>query len=516
MRDSVDDLEMDLGRLPEIKPAAASSPSPAQQLRRALRGKHVCPFCGTQRETDVGPCLHCSLEDTPTTRSATRTKLGPWYVLQSRNPSAPGMNFATLMVLVQKGRVTARSVVRGPTTGQFWRHAAKVKGVSREFGLCWNCGGDVAKNARACPSCKRLQEPPLNPDVLLEAAEFNGEDLAEAMWADNVPASSQMPGTPNGGVNGGGMNGGGMNGGGNPAMPPRVPAGGAPQQQQQQHPQQVDRLMSRGGVRREIPPNQMYAREQGVGGLPPRPQRGMLGDVAEGLPGGDFDLGHQQPALEMAVFQPHFGGRRDGGGTLGKVVKSIGVGLVLATVVLFAWAAFDPNIRPKFQNAYERIKASISGTTGSGSGETGSAARGASGFTIDPPEAPTGAGASGRMDHRVAVGPPQTPASQQPPAVKKANPAPPNASAPAAGTPGGNKPAASPKDANQNAPGTLSVEQARLKVWEHWRAGQTAQARGDHAGAVRAWEAIKALPVPAEDLPEGLDVQIAEAKRRAK
>src|SRR6266566_5403230 len=196
MRDSLDDLELDLGRLPEPRTATdapnSSSASPAQQIRRALRGKHVCPFCGTQRETDVGACLHCSLEDTPTTRSATRSKLGPWYVLQSRNPSAPGMNFATLMVLVQKGRVTARSVLRGPTTGQFWRHAAKVKGVSREFGLCWNCGGDVLKNARACAGCKRLQEPPLNPDVLLESAEFSGDELAEAMWSDETPNSSQM------------------------------------------------------------------------------------------------------------------------------------------------------------------------------------------------------------------------------------------------------------------------------------------------------------------------------------
>src|SRR5258706_9114181 len=222
MRDSLDDLEMDLGPLPDIR--NADSPHPphsAQQLRRALRGKHVCPFCGAQRETDVGACMHCSLEDTPTTRSATRGKLGPWYVLQSRNPSAPGMNFATLMVLVQKGRVTARSVLRGPTTGQFWRHAAKVKGVSREFGLCWNCGSDVAKNARACASCKRLQEPPLNPDVLLESAGFSGDELAEAMWSDET-TSSQM-------------------------------SASAAAHVQLPRPSPVDRLGPRGGGRREVP-----------------------------------------------------------------------------------------------------------------------------------------------------------------------------------------------------------------------------------------------------------------------
>jgi len=249
MRDSIDDLEMDLGRLPEIRNTDAPAQTAAQQIRKALRGKHVCPFCGTQRETDVGACLHCSLEDTPTTRSATRGKLGPWYVLQSRNPSAPGMNFATLMTLVQKGKVTARSVLRGPTTGQFWRHAAKVKGVSREFALCWNCGGDIAKNARACPSCKRLQEPPLNPDVLLENGEFSSEELAESMWADQTSESSQM------------------------AAAPAPRAASSP----------VDRLVARGGVRREVAPNQHdYAP---AGTLPGRPPRGILNDdEVENLP----------------------------------------------------------------------------------------------------------------------------------------------------------------------------------------------------------------------------------------
>src|SRR5688500_4994066 len=191
MRDSVEDLELNAGRFAQAKEPAESS-LPPTPLRRGHTSKHVCPFCGAQRETDVGACSNCSLEDSPTTRTATRSKLGPWYVLQSRNPSAPGMNFATLMLLVQKGRVTARSVVRGPTTAQFWRHAARVKGVSREFGLCWSCGGDVVRTARTCPGCKRLQEPPADPDVLLErGVEVNDDELTEAIWADQVPEVSR-------------------------------------------------------------------------------------------------------------------------------------------------------------------------------------------------------------------------------------------------------------------------------------------------------------------------------------
>src|SRR4051812_36397580 len=249
MRDSLEDLELDGARFSEMKSSdasyppstAASSPLPPQQLRRAISGRHVCPFCGAQRETDIGSCPNCSLEDSPTTRAATRSKLGPWYVLQSRNPSAPGMNFATLMVLVQKGRVTARSVVRGPTTGQFWRHAARVKGVSREFGLCWNCGGDVLKNARACGACKRNQEPPTDPDVLLEpGVEGNDEELAEAIWADHVPGGPVANEVPRANVS-------------RPAAAPfsSRPVERAPAAVDRSS---VDRLVARGGVRREVAP----------------------------------------------------------------------------------------------------------------------------------------------------------------------------------------------------------------------------------------------------------------------
>jgi len=148
--------------------------------------KGVCPFCGHVGErpaaappTDIvtsadgsaeAACAKCGLEDNPATRQATRVRVGPWFVLQSRNPAAPGMNFETLLSLIQKGRVTARSIVRGPTTHQLWRLAAKVKGVSREFGVCWGCAGEIVKTAKLCPHCKRLQEPPANPNVMMEGA----------------------------------------------------------------------------------------------------------------------------------------------------------------------------------------------------------------------------------------------------------------------------------------------------------------------------------------------------------
>ncbi|HVT89836.1 MAG TPA: hypothetical protein VHD56_13360 [Tepidisphaeraceae bacterium] len=152
----------------ETPPPQNVPPATAEQVRQALVGRHVCPYCGNQSAGAVEACPRCTMEDTPATRQATKARLGPWYVLQSRNPSAPGMKFATLLVLVRKGLVTPRAVLRGPTTYQLWRFAAHVRGVSREFGLCYSCGSSIIKTASFCPHCQRSQEPPADPDALLE------------------------------------------------------------------------------------------------------------------------------------------------------------------------------------------------------------------------------------------------------------------------------------------------------------------------------------------------------------
>ncbi len=155
----------------------------------------VCPFCGTINQNPSTSCRQCTLEDTTSTRQATRAKLGPWFVLQTRNPAAPGMNFATLMALVNKGRITPRSIVRGPTTQQMWRFGSQVKGLSRLFGVCWHCGGSVSKSAHVCVACKRLQDAPLNPDVLLEGTDPSGPRVSPAPPRGNAPTHATAQGT---------------------------------------------------------------------------------------------------------------------------------------------------------------------------------------------------------------------------------------------------------------------------------------------------------------------------------
>jgi hypothetical protein len=185
----------------------ATSPDAAQEIRDAIAGRHVCPFCGAVREDNSGACPRCSMENTSASRQATKARVGPWYVFQSRNPAAPGMKFDTLLGFVRKGRVKARSIVRGPTTHQLWRFAAHVKGISREFGICYSCGGAIERTASLCPHCNRLQEPPDNPDAFLEGQELEAPARPAArrelgptpLAAEDIvvpPLSQQRPTSP--------------------------------------------------------------------------------------------------------------------------------------------------------------------------------------------------------------------------------------------------------------------------------------------------------------------------------
>lgn len=177
----------------------ATDPTPSdvmtdrRQPSEEVVAQFVCPFCGTVSDNPHGPCRQCGMENSQATRAATRSKIGPWFVLQVRNPSAPGMSWSTLISLIERGRITPRSIVRGPTTGQLWRFAARVKGVSREFGTCWHCGDVVQRDARLCPSCKRLQQPPANPDAMLETDLYAPPVTPRTSESENTPPPLPAP-----------------------------------------------------------------------------------------------------------------------------------------------------------------------------------------------------------------------------------------------------------------------------------------------------------------------------------
>lgn len=124
-------------------------------------------------------------DDTPDSQPIKATA-GPWQMLDSEHPSMAGINFDTLRQWIADRRVTARSVVRGPTTAQMWKPAAKVKGLSREFGICYNCEARVNPTASVCPHCNRSQTLPFDPDTLLDS-----DNSPAPMPASDRPISNQ-------------------------------------------------------------------------------------------------------------------------------------------------------------------------------------------------------------------------------------------------------------------------------------------------------------------------------------
>jgi len=115
----------------------------------------ICPFCGGMT-ADTGRCEGCHARFDPLSRQASQNEMGPWYVRDDSMPFRPGCNYSTIKRLVESGGIQANSVVRGPSTRQFWMLAKHTPGVAPLLGMCHSCGGEVDPNAFACTHC---QEP---------------------------------------------------------------------------------------------------------------------------------------------------------------------------------------------------------------------------------------------------------------------------------------------------------------------------------------------------------------------
>jgi hypothetical protein len=173
-----------------------SDPDPASLPRSADAYADVqclCPHCGTFNAGVGKTCAHCDLPDNSETRSISGMRPGQWFVLDPHNPDAPEMEFQELQSLADCQMINSRSVVRGPGTGQLWRLASSIRGLSREFGVCYSCGGSIESDEIICPHCDRSQKPlassskpqpvpPVAPPVeVIEVADAPPASLLEEM-----------------------------------------------------------------------------------------------------------------------------------------------------------------------------------------------------------------------------------------------------------------------------------------------------------------------------------------------
>lgn len=128
-------------------------PQPEHEGPERTEGRLVlCPYCG-HTQVNAIRCEACRGLFEPLSRKATQISMGPWFVRDTTNPFRPGCSYETLKRLIEVGRVHARSIIRGPTTRQFWSVARNVPGVAHLVGFCHRCQGAVRPSDPRCPSC---------------------------------------------------------------------------------------------------------------------------------------------------------------------------------------------------------------------------------------------------------------------------------------------------------------------------------------------------------------------------
>lgn len=112
----------------------------------------ICPYCG-QTQPQAESCRNCGGFFEPLSRQATHNAMGPWFVREADQPFQPGCSYETLLRLIERGKVDKYTIVRGPTTKQFWTVAKRVPGLAHLLGYCHNCDASVDPEDHGCHLC---------------------------------------------------------------------------------------------------------------------------------------------------------------------------------------------------------------------------------------------------------------------------------------------------------------------------------------------------------------------------
>jgi RNA polymerase subunit RPABC4/transcription elongation factor Spt4 len=125
------------------QPVPAPVPSPQAE---------ICPYCGAA-STTLQRCSACGGRFDPLSKQVSQNQMGPWQIRAEVQPHRPGCSYATLRRMIERGVIRADSVIRGPSTSQFWMRADRVPGVAHLMGACHACGESTNTDAFACNAC---------------------------------------------------------------------------------------------------------------------------------------------------------------------------------------------------------------------------------------------------------------------------------------------------------------------------------------------------------------------------
>jgi len=137
---------------------------PVSQVIANLRQAdgNLCCVCGHDKAAG-DECPQCETIFSPADE-ATRITLGGWFIHGKAHAYKPGMSYEHLRKEIEIGSVTGRSIVRGPTTHQFWQLAKNTPGIAHLTGSCHACSEKVAASSTSCPACNASFSVPSDAD----------------------------------------------------------------------------------------------------------------------------------------------------------------------------------------------------------------------------------------------------------------------------------------------------------------------------------------------------------------
>lgn len=150
-----EDFMADPAETPPADTASGQAP-PADHAPASPTPLFICPYCGGPTP-DQPRCAQCSGLLDPLSRQATQNAMGPWFIRDEQQPHRPGCSYETILALIARGKVTLDSVLRGPTTAQFWYPAKRIPGIASKLGVCHACQSKVSGES-SCPACHTLFE----------------------------------------------------------------------------------------------------------------------------------------------------------------------------------------------------------------------------------------------------------------------------------------------------------------------------------------------------------------------
>lgn len=176
----------------------------------------ICPYCGeSQPANDL--CRACGGYFDDLSRQATHNDMGPWFIRIPRRPFQPGCSYETLIKLIERGQIDKYTIIRGPTSKQYWTIARRIPGFSHLLGYCHNCDAHVNPDDHGCAACGEpfgaylernlLGLPDIKPmpwEATIEEADHSSDAVQRPAGStgsrgiSSFASDSEIAGNPNG------------------------------------------------------------------------------------------------------------------------------------------------------------------------------------------------------------------------------------------------------------------------------------------------------------------------------